>query len=46
MRARIGWQGRRTIEERYSFDMRMRKIGDVYDEMLGKVPATAGVAVE
>lgn len=33
-RLRLGTAGRRTIEERYGFDRRMRKVCDVYDELL------------
>jgi glycosyltransferase involved in cell wall biosynthesis len=35
LRRRIGRQGRRTVEERYSFARRMAKVAGVYDELLG-----------
>ncbi len=36
LRRRLGQQGRRTIEERYSFAQRMAKVAGVYDELLGR----------
>jgi glycosyltransferase involved in cell wall biosynthesis len=36
LRARLAAAGRRTIEERYSFRVRMEKMRAVYDEVLGR----------
>ncbi len=38
LRERLWRQGRRTVEERYSFRNRMLKIAAVYDELLGRAP--------
>jgi glycosyltransferase involved in cell wall biosynthesis len=56
LRARLGVQGRATVEARYSFEARMRKIRAIYDDLLGRAspgppiprgddaPAIAGAA--
>ena len=36
LRARLGSDGRRTVEQRYSFAVRMQKIADLYDTLLGR----------
>lgn len=41
LRAALGRAARRTIEERYSFPARMRKLARLYDELLGVGPPTA-----
>ena len=50
LRQRFARAGRRTVEERYSFRVRMEKVKRVYDNVLGKVvtamPFTANPAVE
>ena len=35
LRSRLAAAGRRTIEERYSFAVRMQKVAAVYDELVG-----------
>lgn len=34
LRARLGQEGRQTIEDRFSFEVRMRKIREIYDGVL------------
>lgn len=41
LRSRLGQEGRRTIEERYSFARRMAKVARVYDELLGRTLPSA-----
>ena len=36
LRQRLGQQGRRTVEERYSFRTRMHKVAAALDELLGR----------
>jgi glycosyltransferase involved in cell wall biosynthesis len=36
LRSRLGKAGRQTIEERYSFRMRMAKVAALYDRLLGR----------
>jgi len=45
LQAQFSREGRRTIEERYSFDARMRRIGDLYNELLNRVPQADCVPV-
>ena len=39
LRERFAQTGRRTVEERYSFRVRMEKVKQVYDEVLGRAAA-------
>jgi glycosyltransferase involved in cell wall biosynthesis len=36
LRERLATAARRTIDERYSFDARMKKVAAVYDDLLGR----------
>jgi glycosyltransferase involved in cell wall biosynthesis len=36
LRERLRQEGRRTVEERFSFRNRMRKVAAVFDELLGR----------
>jgi glycosyltransferase involved in cell wall biosynthesis len=38
LRRRLGQAGRRTIEARYSFAVRMERLRQLYDELLGRAP--------
>jgi hypothetical protein len=38
LRERLAAAGRRTVEGRYSFAARMRKIAALYDALLGRSP--------
>jgi glycosyltransferase involved in cell wall biosynthesis len=40
LRGRLGDAGRRTVEERFSFERRMKRIGEIYDDLLA-VPCAA-----
>jgi glycosyltransferase involved in cell wall biosynthesis len=40
LRAALGQAGRRTIEARYSFAVRMQKVRAVYDDLLGRGPSS------
>jgi glycosyltransferase involved in cell wall biosynthesis len=40
LRSRLGQAARRTVEERYSFALRMKKIGAIYDKLLCQAPKT------
>src|SRR5262249_32269691 len=45
LRQRLADAGRRVVEEKYSFAVRMQKIRAVYDQVMERVPsATASVA--
>jgi glycosyltransferase involved in cell wall biosynthesis len=43
LRDRLGEAGRRTVESRFSFERRMERIGEIYDELLA-VPTGAAVS--
>jgi glycosyltransferase involved in cell wall biosynthesis len=43
LRDRLGEAGRRTVESRFSFERRMERIGEIYDELLA-VPSGAAVS--
>jgi glycosyltransferase involved in cell wall biosynthesis len=36
LRTRLGQAGQRTVEQRYSFAVRMRKLVEIYDQLLGR----------
>ena len=40
LRSRLAAAGRRTIEQRYAFAVRMKKVAAVYDELLGRTNGT------
>ena len=42
LRQRLAGAGRRTVETKYSFALRMRKIRAIYDDLLGRTLATDG----
>ena len=41
LRERLAAAARRTIDERYSFAARMKKVAAVYDDLLGRKSAVA-----